>query len=177
MFTQDQLIFLAYIQNRNAETQAWIDAGPDRWAGFLPESLEYWAEMGITSVAEYERDNLISFIRDASKDAYGFRMHRDWDSMSMAELEDLADSVSKAAAEVAKREEEEQAKSVEKFEANVIDMIDMGAGDRTTAIRWMFDTMSGYDGYDSEFRAEAFCYEWNLPFSMAKELAKCLEVA
>ena len=163
MFTQDQLNFLAYIQNRNAETQAWIDAGPDRWAGFLSEDLEYWAEIGITSIAQYERDSLISFISDVSKDAYGFRMRRDWDSMSMAELEALADDISKAAAEAAKREEEEQAKAVETFETNVIDMIDMGAENRETAIRWIVESLD----MGPSATAEYACYNLGLSYGCA----------
>jgi len=74
----------------NAEKQAWIDAGPDRWAGFYTEDLSHWAEMGIHTVADFERYELETLVWDMYKDATGIRpRHLNLKSMSLEELQDL----------------------------------------------------------------------------------------
>jgi hypothetical protein len=75
----------------NAKTLAWIAEDPaNRWAGLLTEDLTHWAEMGITTVAQYKRYELETLVWDMYKDATGIRpRHLNLKSMSLEELQDL----------------------------------------------------------------------------------------
>jgi hypothetical protein len=102
----------------NAEKQAWIDAGPDRWAGFYTEDLSHWAEMGIHTVTDFQRYELQSIIWDMYKDVTGIRpRHMDFDSMSLEDLQrevDYLGSQMQASIEAdARWEAEEEAYRIE----------------------------------------------------------------
>lgn len=80
----------------NAEKQAWMDAGPDRWTGFWVEDLAHWAEIGVYTVEDFKRYDLETLVWDMYKDVCGFRpRHLDLKAMSLQELEDLADYLGK----------------------------------------------------------------------------------
>lgn len=81
-----------HLAAKNAETLAWIAEDPsNRWAGLIVEDLAHWAEMGIHTVEEYKRYDLETLVWDMYKDATGIRpRHLDLKSMSLQELEDLA---------------------------------------------------------------------------------------
>lgn len=83
----------AYLAERNAATLAWIAEDPDnRWAGLIVEDLDFWAGMGVYTVEDYKRHDLISLIWDMYKDVTGIRpRHMDFDSMSLADLQQEAD--------------------------------------------------------------------------------------
>lgn len=76
-----------YIDARNAATLAWIAEDPaNRWAGLCPEPA-HWAEMGITTVAQFVRNEMESTIWDLYKDVTGCRPHGiDFKSMSDEDL-------------------------------------------------------------------------------------------
>lgn len=64
-----------YIAARNAATLAWIAEDPsNRWAGLCPEA-SYWAEMGITTVAQFVRNEMETSIWDLYKEVTGCRPH------------------------------------------------------------------------------------------------------
>ncbi len=44
---------IAHIEARNAETRAWVAAGPDRWAGEWTTDPAHWAECGVYTVADF----------------------------------------------------------------------------------------------------------------------------
>jgi len=92
---------LSYVKEQNIKTKAWVAENPSqRWAGFYPEDPRHWEERGITSLKQLERNELETFIYDAFKDVYGFRSRSyDFDSMSLQDLKDEADSLAKAIAE------------------------------------------------------------------------------
>lgn len=76
----------------NAEKQAWMDAGPDRWTGFYTEDLAHWAEIGVHTVEDFESYELVSLVWDMYKDVTGCRpRHMDFDSMSLEDLRKEAD--------------------------------------------------------------------------------------
>lgn len=81
-----------HLAAKNAETLAWIAEDPsNRWAGLIVEDLAHWAEMGIHTVEDYKRYDLETLVWDMYKDATGIRpRHLDLKSMSLQELEDLA---------------------------------------------------------------------------------------
>jgi len=80
----------------NAEKQAWMDAGPDRWTGFWVEDLAHWAEIGVYTVEDFKRYDLETMIWEMYKDVTGIRpRHLDMKAMTMEQLEAFADSLGK----------------------------------------------------------------------------------
>lgn len=77
-----------HLKQLNAKTQAWVDEDPDnRWAGMYAEELSYWAEMGIETVAQFQRWEMESTIWELYKDVTGVRpRHMDFKAMSDEEL-------------------------------------------------------------------------------------------
>lgn len=81
----------------NAEKLAWIAEDPNnRWTGLYVEELDFWAEMGVTTVAEFKRHENETLFWEMYKEVVGFRpRHIDVKSMSDAELEDYLDYLDK----------------------------------------------------------------------------------
>ena len=77
----------------NAEKLAWIAEDPDnRWTGLYVEELDFWAEMGVETVAQFQRHEMESMVWEMYKDVTGIRpRHLDFKSMSDEELNDLVD--------------------------------------------------------------------------------------
>lgn len=69
---------LAHIRSLNAETRAWVNECPGRWAGFIPEDLDFWASRGVTTVEEYDRFTNRQIFRDCYKEATGVAPTGDW---------------------------------------------------------------------------------------------------
>lgn len=78
----------AHLRSLNAKTEAWVAEDPDnRWAGLLVEDLAHWAEMGVHTVAQFERYEMETSIWDLYKEVNGFRpRHIDFKAMSDEEL-------------------------------------------------------------------------------------------
>ena len=159
---------LNHIKAENAKTQAWIDEDPkNRAAGFYPTDEAYWVERGISTVAELERDQLINFIHDGHKDAYGFRNRGyDFDSMSMDELKAEADRISDAVEAENKRMDEYYANNKAELEKRIEDtMKNLGASDRQTAIRWIL----GAEDLITEYDVGYVQYSLGVPYDHMKE--------
>jgi hypothetical protein len=97
---------------------------------------------------------------DAYKDAYGFRPRGiNTSSWSLEdfnkELELLGATIQQG--EAARREDE--ARAVVKFTKRIQDVIEAGAGDRETALRWIHDA----DGANGDW--EYLCYLNGLPYN------------
>ena len=86
------------IKKRNAKTEAWVAEDPkNRWAGMYPTDEAHWVERGITTLEELERSELEEYIYDAHKTAFGVKgRHYNFKAMSLQELKDEADYISKA---------------------------------------------------------------------------------
>ena len=140
------------IKSRNAKTKAWVAEDPgNRWAGLYPEDAAHWLERGITSLADLERDELVTYIYDEHKTAFGTKgRHYDFDSMSLEELRIEADYISTAAKEQVELEKAQEARDLEAFKALVQKTIADGAGDEETALRWLTEGETFYHGQDIE---------------------------
>lgn len=127
------------IKSRNIKTKAWVAEDPEnRWAGLYPEDEAHWVERGITTLDALERSELEEYIYDAHKTAFGVKgRHYDFAAMSLQELKDEADYISKACDEAMKLEKEMADKAIEDFNKVVQDTIELGAGDEETALRWL----------------------------------------
>lgn len=138
-YTADQLALKAHLEAQAEQTRKEVEEGKWDWASSYTCDLDHWAECGVKSIEDLNRYDLISYISDESKTAYGYRTRCDWDSMSLAELEAMADTIERAAEAAIRERQEDEARCAAKFEELIADTIEMGAGDRKTAIRWILE--------------------------------------
>ena len=159
---------LAHIKAENIKTKAWVAEDPkNRWAGLYPEDEAHWVERGITTLEALERDELATYIYDAHKTAFGCKgRHYDFDSMTLQELKDEADYISRACDEQLALEAKMEKEATERFEASVAEYQKM-AGSRKDAIRWVLQA----EGLEDERDPGYICYSLGLPYTMEKEFS------
>ena len=155
------MTLLEHIKNINAKSKKWMEENPGSWAGMVTEDIKYWNDQGIFTVEDYERDSLITSVYEMHKDAYGVKgRHYNFDAMSNKELEEEL----KHLCEVAKREREiearQEAENYKNFEKRIFDTVQMGAGDRETAIKWILEA----EGLDKEQDTGYICYSLGLDY-------------
>jgi hypothetical protein len=82
-------LLASYLADRNAATLAWVAEDPaNRWAGTYTEDLAHWAELGVLTVRDFHRYEMVTSYSDLYKDVCGIRPRgMDLDSMSYEELE------------------------------------------------------------------------------------------
>lgn len=107
------------------------------------------------------KEDLYSFISDASKDATGRRVRFNAYEMSIADLEAQAAYYSDAAVAEGERQEAEYVATIAKFEKSIADVVANGAGNRETAIRWMREARESDMMYRGD---ESLRYELGLPW-------------
>tara|TARA_B100001964_G_scaffold15084_2_gene15657 strand:- start:3289 stop:3834 length:546 start_codon:yes stop_codon:yes gene_type:complete len=162
------------IKSRNIKTEAWIAEDPkNRWSGLYPEDEAYWVERGITTLDALERDELATYIYEGHKDAFGTKgRHYDFNSMSLQELKDEADYISKAVSESMEQEAQIEQEREAEFKALIQDTIGLGAGDEETALRWLTQDEEFYHSQD----VESWVWDKGILFTKyGKELVKKLE--
>ena len=159
---------MAHIKAENIKTKAWVAEDPkNRWAGLYPEDEAHWVERGITTLEALERDELECYIYDAHKTAFGVKgRHYDFKAMSLQELKDEADYISKACDEQLALEAKMEKEATERFEASIKEYLPM-AGSRKDAIRWLLQA----EGLEDERDPGYICYSLGLPYSMEKEFS------
>ena len=168
---------LAHIQAKNAKTLAWVAEDPtNRWAGTLVEDLDHWTQDDIHTPEAFEHYMLATAAYDAHKDAYGFKP--DWrvvNAMSDSELREWLDHLfAECERQVLEQEAAEKAKADE-FEARIQDVIESGAGDRATALRWIMDAEIPEEDRGTQL-ATADYVRWSLglPYSYESEFKTIL---
>ena len=140
-----------YIEAENAKWIAECEANGAEWYTTTVSDPAHWAEMDVFTVEDYKRYQLVSYISDAHKDAYGFRPRGyDFDRMTMDQLKEWADELSAEVAREIEREDARKADAVAEFKALVQSTIEMGAGDEETAIRWLTSDEEFYHEQDVE---------------------------
>ena len=159
-YSADQLALQAHLIAQREEAIAWQKAEEGRFVTYYTTDLDHWAQQGVFSVADLERQDLESYISDAHKDAYGFRARYNFSDMSMAQLEAEADRLSDAVAEQIAESDRAKEQAVVKFNKLVDETIEMGAGDRETAIRWILDGVDPEGERDLDYA----CYMLGLPY-------------
>lgn len=166
-FTAEQIALRDHIEATNAKFVAEAKAnGATAWFTTVSDPA-HWAECGIFTIEQYERDRLISYISDVSKDARGYRTRLNWDEYSMEELQAIADDFTEELRMEMKRGEEHAQKCIADFERLVQECINMGAGDRETAIRWIVESHEEMDlSHDDP---SYICYYLGLPYRMESE--------
>ena len=106
---------------------------------------------GVNDMTAYTYDEYI--FSDFHKDAYGFRPRLDEEfyTATPARKQEIWDSVGRAFANRQEEEAEEEARALREFEAEIASVIEAGAGDRTTALRWMTEGDTFYGRQDVEY--------------------------
>lgn len=122
-----------------------------------------WEEMS-------ELEQAQSMFWDMYKDAHGFRP-RGLDTSKWT-LEDFCVQF-ELLGKIIDREEQDrladESAAVKKFEQHVVDTINMGAGNRETALRWIMEASDAAGDW------EYFCYLNGLPYSYFRQVVKSVE--
>ncbi len=94
------------------------------------------------------RQEMLSLWSDLHKDAYGFRP-RDWDRVNALSDEQLSEEFNSMSAyldQIMDEEKVAKANAARVFEARVLEVIDAGAKDRASAIRWIAEAEDANHG-------------------------------
>ena len=84
---------LQHIEALNAKADLLMEQEPGLWMSKWTDDLSHWADMGIYTVEDFRRNELINGISDASKELYGCRMRLAWDEMSIEAMEATYDNI------------------------------------------------------------------------------------
>jgi hypothetical protein len=164
-----------HLEARAAETAAWVAEDPEnRFAASYTVDIDHWNEMGIYTVEQFELYSAKAEYYDLYKSVHGHRSGSRWvwgDDVTLetvkSELEFLYEEAKREAEYEAKREKE----AIEAFENEITRFIEVGAGDRETALRWWVQANvtpeeNDAHGYDVKY----ICWCHNLPYEFANEL-------
>lgn len=114
---------------------------------------------------------------DLFKDVNGFRprgsLMTDWEDRTPRQKQELWNALCDELEENMKAEKAAEVVAIEKFEARIKDVIELGAGNRTNALLWMTGTETFYHIQD----VEHFVWEQGILFTdygkvLVNELAK-----
>ena len=87
-----------------------------------------------------EKEQLLQYISDAHKDAYGFRPRGQYgDDWSVEELRVELDRLCVYANEVYELEKAREVERLEEFEATLVKLMNCGAKSRMEALRWIIE--------------------------------------
>jgi len=86
-----------------------------------------------------EREELLTLISDLYKDVYGCRPRGIFSDCTVEELRAEFDSLCESNERKMAEDAQMEAEAAEEFEKRVSETIAMGAGDRETALRWIFE--------------------------------------
>ena len=84
---------LQHIESLNAQADAMMAQEPGLWMSKYTDDMSHWADMGVFTVEDFKRNELINGISDASKDLYGCRMRLAWDEMDIEDLEQTYENI------------------------------------------------------------------------------------
>jgi hypothetical protein len=111
-------------------------------------------------------------VSDLHKDAFGYRPSQFWweewklntPEQKQREWDFLLRALERSMDDDARREAEAMAQ----FEATVTTLIESGAKDRETALRWYVDSLD-LSEYDRAYGGSYVCFKVGLPYSMQTE--------
>ena len=117
-----------------------------------------------------EKDECLMWISDLYKDVHGYRP-RNWDfnAMSFEELTDFVNDLSEQAEEQDRQEQEWAEICLVEFNKKLQEVIDLGAGDRKTALTWMLQGDMGDDTELDPYAIDYFTARRGISYSKAGE--------
>lgn len=155
-YTADQLALRDHLLANEADVKARIESGELTFATWYTTELDHWAEYDVYSLNDMERYDLAAYITDESKSAYGYKVRVDFRDHSLEELERWADRVSGDSQEQAEREAQWQEDAAAELETLISENLEMGAGDRKTAIRWILEAEGALQEMDMGYIEYSF---------------------
>jgi hypothetical protein len=87
------MTLLQHIESLNARADLMMEQEPGLWMSKYTDDMSHWADMGVYTVEDFTRYELINGISDASKDLYGCRMRLAWDEMDIEDLEQTYENI------------------------------------------------------------------------------------
>ena len=124
---------------------------------------------------DFKRNEVLSWISDLYKDVYGIRPRGyNFNEWSDAELEAYTDQLIAQLKENEELEHLQEEADVKSFEDQVQKTIELGAGDRKTALRWLFSSEEYDQGeYVTDWDVDGFLYRKGIVHSdLGKEVKK-----
>jgi hypothetical protein len=115
-----------------------------------------------------ERNGMLQIYSDFHKDAYGFRPRYNYSELSDAELIADFERFDVDATEKRRNEREMEEQAIVDFEELITKTINLGAGDRVTALKWIWD--GSEELYDISF------FLWQNGISTYTDKGKALEI-
>lgn len=114
-----------------------------------------------------QREELHSIIWDVAKDATGIRPRWiDFENSTIEELEETLKLYTKMAEEQADHEHQLEREAIAEYEQRVEELLECGAADRITAVRWMIEGEA--DRYLQD--VEELMYHWGMPYTITPRL-------
>ena len=123
----------------------------------------------------FDRSEVLSFISDLYKDVNGVRPRfYNFNEWSDNELEVFTDQLIAQLKENEEKERLQEIADVKSFEIQVQKTIDLGAGDRKTALRWLFSSEEYDQGeYITDWDVDGFLYRKGIVHSdLGQEVKK-----
>jgi len=87
------MTLLQHIESLNARADLMMEQEQGLWMSKYTDDMSHWADMGVYTVEDFKRYELINGISDASKDLYGSRMRLAWDEMDIEDLEQTYENI------------------------------------------------------------------------------------
>lgn len=87
------MTLLQHIEALNAKAYLMMEQEQGLWVSKYTDDMSHWADMGVYTVEDFKRYELINGISDASKDLYGCRMRLAWDEMDIEDLEQTYENI------------------------------------------------------------------------------------
>lgn len=111
-------------------------------------------------------------VSDLYKEGHGFRPKgqwwSDWKAYTQEQKQAEWDRLLKVMEATQAEEAEREAHHAKSFEKRVAELLNIGAGNRATALRWLIQSDS--DSIDLMYGASYVCYSFGLPSEYQKEL-------
>ena len=117
-----------------------------------------------------EKEQLLTYISDVHKDAYGFRPRGDWTDWSVVELRAELDRLHEAAEEAYKQQQALEAENYKALHKHFADLVNMGAKNFKQALAWDIQAEEcEYEGYiDYGF----YCYKKGIAYNKQRVIER-----
>ena len=117
-----------------------------------------------------EREQLLTYISDVHKDAYGFRPRGSYDNYSVVELKAELDRLCEIAEEEYKRQQELEAEAYKALHKHLADLVSIGARDFKQALAW--DIQAEDCEHDGFIDYGFYCYKKGIAYNKQKVLER-----
>lgn len=117
-----------------------------------------------------EREQLLTYISDVHKDAYGFRPRGSYDNYSVVELKAELDRLCEIAEEEYKRQQELEAEAYKALHKHLADLVSIGARDFKQALAW--DIQAEECEHEGFVDFGFYCYKKGIAYNKQKVLER-----